>query len=143
MKSDVISKVREFNRFYTGIIGVMNNHILESQYSLSEVRVMFEINHTPGITARQIKEIMQVDEGYLSRVVNKLVKQKIITRIKSKEDNRVSTLTLSQKGKDIFSKLNQRSSDDVSGIIDHLSKSQQEELIRLLEKVKTLLTINK
>jgi DNA-binding MarR family transcriptional regulator len=140
---DVIDKVREFNRFYTGIIGVMNNHILESDYSLSEVRVMFEIYHHPNITARQIKEIIELDEGYLSRLVNKLVKQKVITRVKSKEDNRVSALTLSKKGKDIFLRLNQRSSNDVSAILQHLSKSQQEELLRLLEKVKALLTVNK
>ncbi|MEO7766610.1 MAG: MarR family winged helix-turn-helix transcriptional regulator [Ferruginibacter sp.] len=140
MKDDVINKIREFNRFYTGIIGITNNHILESQYSLSEVRVMFEIYHNPKITAREIKETIQVDEGYLSRLISKLVKQNIIIKMKSKEDNRISSLTLSKKGQNIFLELNQRSTDVISETIQHLSKSDKLTLMLLFEKIKTLLT---
>jgi len=143
MQKDVVNKIREFNRFYTSIIGATNNHILESPYSLSEVRVMFEIFNCPNITAREIKEIVQVDEGYLSRLIAKLAKQNIVTRVKSEKDSRASTLTLSKKGKEIFLKLNKRSSDVVSEIIQHLDKTEQKELILLFSKIKMLLTKNK
>jgi len=140
MKKDIISKVRDFNRFYTGVIGVTNDHILESPYSLAEVRVMFEIYNDPKITARQIKEIIQVDEGYLSRLIAKLVNQNIISKVKSKEDNRISKLTLTKNGQDIFLQLNQRSNEAASDVIQHLNKSEQAELILLFETIKQLLT---
>ena len=137
---NIVNKIRRFNRFYTRVIGVINNHILESQYSLSEVRVMYEIYHNPKITARQIKEIIEVDEGYLSRLIKKLVKLNIINKIKSQDDYRISYLNLSENGKKIFLTLNQRSSDAISEIIQHLNKKEQEELILLYEKIEILLT---
>ncbi|MEO8404978.1 MAG: MarR family winged helix-turn-helix transcriptional regulator [Chitinophagaceae bacterium] len=142
MKKDTVEKIRQFNRFYTKIIGVTNNHILESQYSLSEVRVMYEIHHYPAITARQIMQMVQVDEGYLSRLIAKLVKQKIISKIKSTDDSRASSLTLTKKGTDIFLNLSQRSSDAVVGIIQHLDNKEQAELIQLFNKIENLLTKN-
>jgi DNA-binding MarR family transcriptional regulator len=140
MEKDVVSQVREFNRFYTGVIGVMNNHILESPYSLAEVRVMFEIYHDPDITARQVKEIIQVDEGYLSRLIARLVNQKIIKKVKSRADNRISTLTLTKNGQEIFLQLNQRSNEAASDIVQHLNKGEQARLVSLFETIKQLLT---
>lgn len=134
------SKIREFNRFYTSIIGVTNIHILESDYSLTEVRAMYEIYYSPTITARQIKEILKMDEGYLSHLIAKLVKKKIIRRERSKDDNRVFSLSLTQTGEETFLQLNQRSSDAVEAIIQHLDKNEQNELGQLLDRVKQLLT---
>jgi DNA-binding MarR family transcriptional regulator len=142
MNKEIVAQIREFNRYYTSIIGVTNNHILASEYSLTEVRVMYEIYHTPNITARLLKEIIQVDEGYLSRLIAKLVKKKLVERTKSKEDSRFFSLTLSSRGKEISRHLNQRSSDSVAEIIQHLNKREQEELVQLLDKVKALLTKN-
>ena len=140
MTNDTINSLREFNRFYTKIIGVINNHILESKYSLTEVRVMFEIYHNSQITARQIKEIVEVDEGYLSRIIKKLVKQHIIKREKSKTDSRISTLELSKFGEETFLILNQNSSDSIAKLIRHLNLNEQAELIANFQKIKTLLT---
>lgn len=140
MKNDIINSFREFNRFYTRIIGVTNNHILESKYSLTEVRVMFEVYHNPQITARQIKEIVEVDEGYLSRLIKKLVKQNIIKKEKSKMDSRISTLVLSKFGEETFLKLNQNSSESIAKLICHLNLNEQEELLANFQKIKTLLT---
>ncbi|WP_109098045.1 MarR family winged helix-turn-helix transcriptional regulator [Aquimarina sp. AU58] len=137
---NIVNKIRRFNRFYTRVIGVINNHILESQYSLSEVRVMYEIYHNPQITARQIKEIIEVDEGYLSRLIKKMVKLNIINKIKSQDDYRISYLNLTENGKKIFLTLNQRSSNAISEIIQHLNPKEQEELILLYEKIEILLT---
>ena len=142
MNENIISKIRDFNRFYTNITGLINNHILESDYSLTEVRIMFEIYYNPTITARKIMETIQVDEGYLSRLISSLIKRKIVIRKKSKEDGRVYALALSAKGEKIFLQLNQRSSDKVTETIAHLTKDQQKELISLMERVKKLLIKN-
>jgi len=143
MKTDVINKIREFNRFYTGVIGVTNNYILESDYSLTEVRAMYEIYHNPNITARQLKEILKIDEGYLSRLIAKLVKKNIIKRTQTKDDNRIFSLILTQTGENTFLQLNQCSSDAVAETIQHLTKSEQTELIYLLDNIKKLITNSK
>jgi DNA-binding MarR family transcriptional regulator len=143
MAKEVVEKIREFNRFYTSIIGVTNNHILESNYSLTEVRVMHEASNNPGITARQLKALLQVDEGYLSRLIAKLVKQKILLKKQSKEDKRIFSLELSEKGKQMYTEFNKRSNDSVAALIQHLGNNDQIELVKLLNSVKTLLTKNK
>lgn len=140
MKNNIIQTIREFNRFYTKIIGITNNHILNSKYSLTEVRVMFEIYHNPEITAREIKNIIEVDEGYLSRLIKKLEKQDIVEKEKDKSDSRVSTLKLSKNGKNIFLKLNQKSSEGVEELIGHLNLEEQEKLMKHFQEIKVLLT---
>lgn len=139
MENKIIQTIREFNRFYTGIIGVTNNHILESSYSLTEVRVMYEIYSNPEITARLIKNIVNVDEGYLSRLIKKLVRQNIIEKEKSKTDNRISILKLSKKGEIIFLKLNKNSSKSVKKLISHLTSEEQNKLIKNLQEIHKLL----
>lgn len=140
MAKEVIEKIREFNRFYTSIIGVTNNHILQSNYSLTEVRVMFEAYYTPGVTARQLTNILQIDEGYLSRLIAKLVKQKIVLKKQSKEDKRIYALELSEKGRQLFTDLNKRSSEAIASLIEHLTTEERQELVRLQNSIKTLLT---
>ncbi|HEY8915810.1 MAG TPA: MarR family transcriptional regulator, partial [Chitinophaga sp.] len=65
MKKELVNTLRDFNRFYTTVLGVVNNHILESDYSLTEARIIYEVNEQEGITARTIKEKLQIDEGYM------------------------------------------------------------------------------
>ncbi len=140
MAKEVIEKIREFNRFYTTIIGVTNNHILQSDYSLTEVRMMYEAYYTPGITARQLTGILQVDEGYLSRLIAKLVKHKIVLKKQSKEDKRIYALELSEKGKQLFLELNKRSSEAIATLIEHLTTEERLELVKLQTSIKNLLT---
>lgn len=140
MAKEVIEKIREFNRFYTSIIGVTNNHILQSNYSLTEVRVMFEAYYTPRVTARQLTSILQVDEGYLSRLIAKLVKQKIVLKKQLKEDKRIYALELSEKGRQLFTDLNKRSSEAIASLIEHLTTDERQELVKLQNSIKTLLT---
>jgi len=142
MENRIVTKIREFNRYYTTLIGLMNKHILESDYSLTEVRTMYEIYHNPNIRARQIRDLLQVNEGYLSRLLNKLVNQNIISKIKSRNDNRIYSLSLTKNGEDIFLQLNQRSSDSIFKLIQHLSEREQEELVQNISKLQTLLKKN-
>ncbi|GAA4312529.1 MarR family winged helix-turn-helix transcriptional regulator [Compostibacter hankyongensis] len=143
MQKETIDKIRAFNRFYTGIIGVIDDHILDSPYSLSEVRVMFEIYHNSNITARQIRDILQVDEGYLSRLIAKQERQAIIQKKRSSIDKRITFLTLTKKGEKIFLKLNEKSSKSISVVFSHLNKKEQKELTEHFERIKILLTQKK
>jgi DNA-binding MarR family transcriptional regulator len=140
MVNEIVDKIRAFNRFYTSFIGLTNNNILQSDYSLTEVRVMFEANNNPGITARQLKTELRIDEGYLSRLVTKLVNKKILLKNQSKVDKRVYGLELTTNGKKIFAKLNQRSSKDIAVLIQHLNNAEKKELLKHLNGARTLLT---
>ena len=138
--SYAIKEIRAFNRFYTNIIGVVNRHILHSKYSLTEVRIMFEIYNYPGSTARKIKSFLQVDEGYISRSINKLSRQGIIIRKQSDSDKRAYSLLLTKKGKQEFLKLNQLAEMEVASMIEHLSSIELNEFISILHRIQELLT---
>lgn len=137
---ETANKIREFNRFYTNIIGVVNQHILNSDYTLTEVRTLYEIYFTENCSAKMIKEYLNIDWGYLSRILNKFVKKGFIIKKTSKEDKRLSILTLSSKGEKEFLKLNQNSENEVLKMISKLSSAEKNELTELMERIKSILS---
>lgn len=94
MNEQNIAKVRAFNRFYTSIIGLLNKYLLDSNFTLPEVRVMYEIDTQGKISSKDIIQNMGIDKGYLSRLLIKLQKQGIIQRTSLKEDGRVQLIEL-------------------------------------------------
>ena len=139
MENEVIKDIREFNRFYTTILGVVNNHILESDYSLTEARIIYELTDSKELTAREIKEKLQIDEGYMSRIITRFVKSGILNKKQSKNDKRVYVLKLTTRGEEISRLINQQSDRQVKNLIEHLSKTEQEKLVGLIAQVKDLL----
>lgn len=139
MKKELVNTLRDFNRFYTTVLGVVNNHILESDYSLTEARIIYEVNEQEGITARAIKERLQIDEGYMSRMVAKLVKQGILKKNQSKEDKRIFGLALTAKGRQIAADINRQSDEQVKSLVKHLDLKEREQLAGLIMQVKQLL----
>lgn len=139
-KSQAVASIREFNRFYTNIIGVVNRNILESPYSLSETRVLYEIRHQPNCTAKDIKNTIQIDEGYLSRILDKFVKQKLVKKVQSPEDGRVYTLHLTTKGNTLFQQLNDASDRSIEMIVHKLTDKEVQEVVGMLEGIRRILT---
>ncbi|WP_217604580.1 MarR family winged helix-turn-helix transcriptional regulator [Chitinophaga sp. GbtcB8] len=139
MKKELVNTLRDFNRFYTTVLGVVNNHILESDYSLTEARIIYEVNEQEGITARAIKEKLQIDEGYMSRMVAKLVKQGAVKKKQSKEDKRIFALALTAKGRQIAADINRQSDEQVKNLVKHLDLKEREQLAGLIMQVKQLL----
>lgn len=137
--SKTIKEIRKFNRFYTNILGLVDRHILHSSYSLTEVRILYEIFHSPRCTARKIKNLLLVDEGYLSRTIDKLSKKGLIIRERSLKDARVFNLSLSKKGEKEFLKLNEKSEKSIESMIEHLPKENKGELESIFHRVQELL----
>ena len=137
--SKAIQEIRTFNRFYTNIIGVIDRRILHSPYSLTEARVLFEIFHDSSCTARKIKNLVQVDEGYLSRTIDKLIKQGLITRKQSRSDGRVLILSLSKKGEREFLNINREAEAAVESMIEHLSPDEVNEILASMRRIRELL----
>lgn len=139
MNRNHIAEVREFNRFYTRIIGLLDKYLLHSDFTLPEVRVMYEIDHSGKITARQIIENMGIDKGYLSRILLKFDKKKIIQKVTSENDARVQLIQLTEKGQNEYNQLNNASHNQVAEILGKLSIEDQEALVNHFKQIQIIL----
>lgn len=139
MRQKYINEIREFNRFYTRIIGLLDKYILNSHLTLPEVRVLYELYHNNKITASDIISYLQIDKGYLSRMLKQFEKRGIIQKVRSIDDKRSTYLTLSKYGKSEFEKLNQASNNQIADILSQLSDKECVELIEKLNSIKIIL----
>jgi len=139
-KQEAIEQIRSFNRFYTGIIGLLDQHFLDSPFSLTEGRVLYEIRHTEDCSAKKIREKIGIDEGYLSRILDIFRKKGLITKAPSSEDRRLHIIKLTEKGRKEFASLNDHSDRLISRIIEKLSEEEREELVSMTERIRHLLS---
>ncbi|GAA3928488.1 MarR family transcriptional regulator [Chitinophaga oryziterrae] len=138
-KQTAIQNIRAFNRFYTDVIGLLNKHLLDSDYSLAEVRVMYEISVGKEVQASQIMAAMSIDKSYLSRILKKLEKDGIITKSLSPQDARALSISLTAKGKKLFDTLNKASDHQIGQLIETLSSAQQQELVSHMHSIISIL----
>jgi DNA-binding MarR family transcriptional regulator len=103
---DHITAVRAFNRFYTRKLGVLDQHLGQSPFSLSEARVLYELAHRDDLAAKEIGIELGLDPGYLSRIVQSFDEKGLITRRPLPADRRQYQLSLTAKGRQTFAKLN-------------------------------------
>ena len=116
-----IAAVRRFNRFYTRQIGVLRKTYLDSPYSLAEARVLYEIASSGAPTASAIGRTLDLDAGYLSRVLRNFEKRGLIQRRASASDARQSHLALSARGRKSFAPLDRRSQRDTQAMLRGLA----------------------
>jgi DNA-binding MarR family transcriptional regulator/N-acetylglutamate synthase-like GNAT family acetyltransferase len=135
-----IGAVRRFNRFYTRQIGVLRKTYLDSPYSLGEMRVLYEIAHGDGVTARDVGRALELDAGYLSRVLRNFEKRGLISRKASAKDARQSHLTLTARGRKTFQPAEARSERDVAGMLGKLKSDEQTRLISAMQTIEGLLS---
>jgi DNA-binding MarR family transcriptional regulator len=135
----VIEKIRSFNRYYTNVIGLLDRHYLDSPFSLTEGRVLYEIKQIDKCSAKKIREKISIDEGYLSRIIDKFIQKGLITKIPSPDDRRLHIIRLTEKGQNEFASLNEHSDKLIFQIIEKLSESQRTELALMMEKIQTFL----
>src|SRR6267154_6844485 len=112
-----IAAVRAFNRFYTRKLGVLDQHLMQSPYSLSEARVLYELAHRQEPSAKEIGTELGLDAGYLSRIVQNFDENGLITRTPLASDRRQYRLSLTAKGRQAFAKLERSSKDDIAAML--------------------------
>jgi DNA-binding MarR family transcriptional regulator/N-acetylglutamate synthase-like GNAT family acetyltransferase len=133
-----IEKVRSFNRFYTRHIGLLTEGLLESPFSLTEARVLYELAHRGPVTAADLGRELGLDAGYLSRLVKRFDAQGLIQRSPSSSDKRQFLLSLADKGLAAFAPLNQASANQVAAMLSGLSVSERERLVQAMTTVERL-----
>jgi DNA-binding MarR family transcriptional regulator/GNAT superfamily N-acetyltransferase len=134
-----IAAARRFNRFYTRQIGVLRKNFLDSPYSLGEARVIYEIAKDGSPTASEIGRTLDLDAGYLSRVLRNFEKRGLLDRKVSKTDARQSHLALSPRGRKAFALLDDLSQRDIGTMLDKLAPADQWRLIAAMDTIETLL----
>jgi DNA-binding MarR family transcriptional regulator/N-acetylglutamate synthase-like GNAT family acetyltransferase len=137
--TDRIATVRRFNRFYTRQIGVLRKNFLDSPYSLGEARVLYEIASGHSHTASDIGRALDLDAGYLSRLLRNFERDGLIRRTTSAQDARQSHLALSDRGRKAYAPLERRSQRNMAEMLDALSAADQARLIAAMNTIEALL----
>lgn len=137
---DRVQAVRQFSRFYTKRIGVLQEKLLGSEFSLTEVRVLYELAHRERCTASQICDDLGLDAGYLSRILRHFVSLKLIVKERSRADARHFGLQLTRKGREIFASLDRQSTQQVAEILTPLPENRQKRLVSALRDAENALS---
>ncbi len=124
-----VAAVRRFNRFYTKKIGVLREGLLDSPYTLAEARVLYELAQLDRTTAGVLGRLLDLDGGYLSRILTRLARAGLVTRRRSAEDARRSLLTLTAKGRKAYTMLDSRSRREIGAVLRELGPSQSARLL--------------
>jgi DNA-binding MarR family transcriptional regulator/ribosomal protein S18 acetylase RimI-like enzyme len=139
VSDDLIAAVRAFNRFYTRRLGVLEQHLLDSPFSLAEARVLYELAHRDNAAAKAIGTELGLDPGYLSRIIQNFQDKGLITRKASAADRRQYQLGLTAKGRLAFDRLDRSSHDEVAAMLRRLSPGDGEHLVQAMARIERLL----
>jgi DNA-binding MarR family transcriptional regulator/GNAT superfamily N-acetyltransferase len=134
-----VAAVRRFNRFYTKQIGVLRKTYLDSPYSLGEMRVLYELAHRDGLTASDIGRTLDLDAGYLSRLLRNFEKRGLISRRPSAKDARQSHLALTARGRKLFAPMEERSQRQAGAMLNRLDPVQQSRIVEAMTSIEALL----
>jgi DNA-binding MarR family transcriptional regulator/GNAT superfamily N-acetyltransferase len=138
---DRASRVRRFNRFYTRRIGVLDDHFLQTPFTLAEMRVLYELAHgAETTTASALIAELGLDAGYLSRILRKLQAAGLVARRPDVDDRRQNVLWLTDEGRRVFGELEARSQTEVAAMLAPLPASDQERLLGAMATIEDLLT---
>jgi DNA-binding MarR family transcriptional regulator/GNAT superfamily N-acetyltransferase len=134
-----VGAVRGFNRFWTRRIGVLREGYLESPFSLTEVRVLYELARSEETTASELGKELGLDAGYLSRILRGFEGRGLISKKLSETDGRRSLLRLTEEGQEAFAPLDARSREDVGAMLGALSAAKQDRLVGAMRTIEELL----
>ena len=131
--------VRRFNRFYTRQIGVLHEHLLDSAFSLTEVRILYELAYREQLTSADLCRELGLNAGYLSRVIAGFEKQGLIAKTRSPTDARAAQLQLTEQGQRTLAPLVDASRREVAAMLERLPPTAQQELVDAMGQIQGLL----
>jgi DNA-binding MarR family transcriptional regulator/N-acetylglutamate synthase-like GNAT family acetyltransferase len=134
-----VEAIRQFNRFYTKQIGVLQEGLLDSPFSLAEVRVLYELAHRQLPSARDLASGLGLDAGYLSRILRGFQKRGLVSKKTSPTDSRQSQLSLTPLGRRTFAPLDARARKEIAILLNRLSAHEQAQLVDAAQKIQKLL----
>jgi DNA-binding MarR family transcriptional regulator/GNAT superfamily N-acetyltransferase len=136
---DVVATVRGFNRFYTNVIGLLRAGLVDTPYTLTEARVMFELAQRDAVEGAWLRQELDIDAGYLSRILSRFESDGLVTRERSGADARRQLIRLSPAGREAFMLLDTRSGERISAMLDRLGDDQRRRLVGAMTTIRELL----
>jgi DNA-binding MarR family transcriptional regulator len=138
--ADAVATVRDFNRFYTRVIGVLAGGLLHTPYSLTEARVIFELAQRTRTEVTGLRRDLGLDPGYLSRMLGRFESDGLVRREVSTTDARRQVVGLTDRGREVFAELDRRSVDDVTTLMAHLDGAERARLLAAMGTIRSLLS---
>jgi DNA-binding MarR family transcriptional regulator/GNAT superfamily N-acetyltransferase len=134
-----VAAVREFNRFYTNVIGVLREGLLRTPYSLTEARVLFEMGRLESADTVELRRVLDIDAGYLSRILVRFESDGLLTRSRSSTDARRQVIRLSRRGRAVVEMLDSRSAEQVGMLLSQLGSEEQRRLVGAMAAIRRIL----
>jgi DNA-binding MarR family transcriptional regulator/GNAT superfamily N-acetyltransferase len=134
-----VGAVRRFARFYTRRIGLLDEGLLDSPFSLSQARVLYELAQQREATATALASALDIDHGYLSRILRGFKERDLIVRRRDKSDGRQVVISLTTKGHKAFASLDHRSQRETGGLLKHLDESEQVRVVTAMDTIERLI----
>ncbi len=138
-KLDRIGQIRSFNRFYTNLLGLLDRTLLKSAYSLTEVRVLFELNRLSRATASKIVKLLNLDPAYLSRILSSFEEKKLIRKERSNKDMRQQLISLTSQGQHAISELQEKANEQIKMLLTNVTDMDQNQLVIAMKIIRTIL----
>lgn len=135
---DRVSAIRAFNRSYTRTIGLLQEGLLDTAFSLTEARVLFELGQADSFEVVDLRRSLGLDAGYLSRILSRFESDQMIHKRRSEEDGRRQVIMLTEKGRDSYRMINARSADQTRALLDTLSEDDQCRLLDAMDVIERL-----
>ncbi|MEJ7599596.1 MAG: bifunctional helix-turn-helix transcriptional regulator/GNAT family N-acetyltransferase [Kofleriaceae bacterium] len=132
-----VAEVRAFNRFYTRLIGILDDSHLGSPFSLAQVRVLYELAQRDAPTASTLCSELALDPGYLSRMLSELERKQLVTRRRSPDDGRQHQLELTAQGRRVIRELDGKASDTIAAVLARLPPERQDHVTRAMQDIRT------
>jgi DNA-binding MarR family transcriptional regulator/GNAT superfamily N-acetyltransferase len=137
--ADRVAAVRAFNRFYTSRIGVLRDGLLRTPHSLTEARVLYELGQRDVTEVADLRRELDIDAGFLSRLLNRLQREGLVARERSQSDARRQRIRLTSDGQAAFAELDRRSADEIGELLHALGDEDQRRLVAAMDVVRGML----
>jgi DNA-binding MarR family transcriptional regulator/GNAT superfamily N-acetyltransferase len=137
--SGAVAAVREFNRFYTNVIGLLRGKYLDSPYSLTEARLLFEMGRHDASEVTGLRRVVDIDAGYLSRILARFESDSLITRQRSETDARRQVITVTPAGRAAISYLDSSAAEETVQLLGRLSGDDQRRLLDAMGAITEIL----
>jgi DNA-binding MarR family transcriptional regulator/GNAT superfamily N-acetyltransferase len=134
-----IAAVREFSRFYTNVLGLLREGLLDTPYSLTEARIIFELGRQDQAEVTRLRQWLDIDAGYLSRILARFETDGLVTRARSPEDARRQVIGLTGAGRAVFARLDARSADQIRGLLSRLGPDSRRSLTDAMTTIREIM----
>ena len=136
---EIIGKIRSFNRFYTNLLGLLDRTLLKSDYSLTEVRILFELSRLSTTTASELVKLLNIDPAYLSRILSGFEEKKLIDKHRSNEDMRRQLISLTSKGQQVILELQEKANEQIKTLLTNVKDEDQDRLVAGMRTIESIL----